>query len=45
MASIAEKGSTSKYMYNTRIFFSLGATAHIWALAYLHETFLFTSVY
>jgi hypothetical protein len=27
------------------IFFSFGATAHIWALAYLHETFRFTSVY
>jgi hypothetical protein len=26
-------------------FFSFGATAHIWALAYLHETFRFTSVY
>jgi hypothetical protein len=25
--------------------FSFGATAHIWALAYLHETFRFTSVY
>jgi hypothetical protein len=23
----------------------IGATAHIWALAYLHETFRFTSVY
>jgi hypothetical protein len=27
------------------LFFSFGATAHIWALAYLHETFRFTSVY
>jgi hypothetical protein len=27
------------------IFFSFGATAHIWALAYLHETFCFTSIY
>jgi hypothetical protein len=27
------------------IFFSFGAIAHIWALAYLHETFRFTSVY
>jgi hypothetical protein len=26
-------------------FFSFGATAHIWALAYLRETFRFTSVY
>jgi hypothetical protein len=25
--------------------FLFGATAHIWALAYLHETFRFTSVY
>jgi hypothetical protein len=25
--------------------FFFGATAHIWALAYLHETFRFTSVY
>jgi hypothetical protein len=25
--------------------FSFGATAHLWALAYLHETFRFTSVY
>jgi hypothetical protein len=31
---------------NTKlIFFSFGATAPIWALAYLHETFRFTSVY
>jgi hypothetical protein len=29
--------------YNT--FFFFGATVHIWALAYLHETFRFTSVY
>jgi hypothetical protein len=28
-----------------RIFFSYGATAPIWALAYLHETLRFTSVY
>jgi hypothetical protein len=28
-----------------RLFFSFGATAHIWALAYLRETFRFTSVY
>jgi hypothetical protein len=27
------------------IFFSFGATAPIWALAYLHETLRFTSVY
>jgi hypothetical protein len=27
------------------IFFSFGATAHIWALAYLYETLRFTSVY
>jgi hypothetical protein len=26
-------------------FFSFGATAHIWVLAYLHEIFRFTSVY
>jgi hypothetical protein len=26
-------------------FFSSGATAPIWALAYLHETLRFTSVY
>jgi hypothetical protein len=26
-------------------FYSFGATAHIWALAYLHETLRFTSVY
>jgi hypothetical protein len=26
-------------------FFSFGATAPIWALAYLHETLRFTSVY
>jgi hypothetical protein len=26
-------------------FYSFGATAHIWALACLHETFRFTSVY
>jgi hypothetical protein len=29
----------------TFFFFSFGATAHLWALAYLHETFRFTSVY
>jgi hypothetical protein len=28
-----------------RVFISFGATAPIWALAYLHETFRFTSVY
>jgi hypothetical protein len=27
------------------IFFSFGATAPIWALAYLHETHRFTSIY
>jgi hypothetical protein len=27
------------------IFFSFGATAPIWALAYLHETLRFTSVF
>jgi hypothetical protein len=27
------------------IFFSFGATAPIWALAYLHETLRFTLVY
>jgi trimethylamine:corrinoid methyltransferase-like protein len=26
-------------------FFSLGATAPVWALAYLHETLSFTSVF
>jgi hypothetical protein len=26
-------------------FFSIGATAPIWALAYLHETLCFTSVF
>jgi hypothetical protein len=31
--------------YKGGLFFSFGATAHIWALAYLHETFRFTSVY
>jgi hypothetical protein len=30
---------------NLRIFFSFGATAPMWALAYLHETLRFTSVY
>jgi hypothetical protein len=29
----------------TTPFFSFGATAHIWALAYLHETFRLTSIY
>jgi hypothetical protein len=33
---------TWSYKYN---FFFFGSTAHIWALAYLHETFRFTSVY
>jgi hypothetical protein len=28
-----------------KLFFSFGATAPILALAYLHETFRFTSVY
>jgi hypothetical protein len=32
----------SKYNW---VFFFFGATALIWALAYLHETFRFTSVY
>jgi hypothetical protein len=27
------------------LFFFFGATAQIWALAYLHETLRFTSVY
>jgi hypothetical protein len=27
------------------LFFPFGATAHIWALAYLHETLRFTSVF
>jgi hypothetical protein len=27
------------------IFFSFGATAPIWAMAYLHEIFRFTSVF
>jgi hypothetical protein len=41
-------GLNNKKLYNEelhKIFFSFGATAHIWALAYLHETFRFTSVY
>jgi hypothetical protein len=33
------------FLSNTYLFFSFGATAHILALAYLHETFRFTSVY
>jgi hypothetical protein len=47
--------SVSVYHYNFQLFlyykqvmkyfFPFGATAHIWALAYLHETFRFTSVY
>jgi hypothetical protein len=28
-----------------KLFFPFGATAPIWALAYLHETLRFTSVY
>jgi hypothetical protein len=35
------KGIADSYLH----FFPFGATAHIWALAYLHETFRFTSVY
>jgi hypothetical protein len=31
--------------YRLRYFFSFGATAPIGALAYLHETFRFTSVF
>jgi hypothetical protein len=30
---------------NDRIFFFFGATAPIWALAYLHETLYFISVF
>jgi hypothetical protein len=32
-------------LHQEKIFFSFGATAPIRALAYLHETFRFTSVY
>jgi hypothetical protein len=33
------------FMFRTQsIFFSFGATAPVWALAYLHETLRFTSV-
>jgi hypothetical protein len=35
---------SSKIPAKEEIFF-LGSTAPIWALAYLHETLLFTSVY
>jgi hypothetical protein len=39
-------GKSTSLIYSAHcIFFSFGATAHIWALAYLHETFRFTSVY
>jgi hypothetical protein len=31
--------------YYDDFFFSFGATAPIWALAYLHETLRFTSVF
>jgi hypothetical protein len=33
------------YTVLANLFFSIGATAPIWALAYLHETLRFTSVY
>jgi hypothetical protein len=32
-------------IYLLSSFFFFGATAPIWALAYLHDTFRFTSVY
>jgi hypothetical protein len=32
-------------MLIVKVFFSFGAIALIWALAYLHETLRFTSVY
>jgi hypothetical protein len=35
----------SWFSWAERIFFSFGATAPIWALAYLHETLRFTSVF
>jgi hypothetical protein len=33
------------FSQGANVFFSFGATAPIWALAYLHETLRFTSVY
>jgi hypothetical protein len=35
----------NKMYFSSKYFFSFGATAPIGALAYLHETFRFTSVY
>jgi hypothetical protein len=37
--------NTEQHKHRINTFFSFGATAHIWALAYLHETFRFTSIY
>jgi hypothetical protein len=41
------KGNVRKFFYQfiTSFFIPFGATARIWALAYLHETLRFTSVY
>jgi hypothetical protein len=42
---INQLGDQSLYLLMDHFFFSFGATAPILALAYLHETLCFTSVY
>jgi hypothetical protein len=50
--NITTEGGTFMWLLNilqthllVLFFFPISTTAHIWALAYLHETLRFTSVY
>jgi hypothetical protein len=45
IADVPELLAYIRYGWDMTLFFFFGATAPIWALAYLHETLRFTSVF